>query len=130
MFTDERNDIAQVNEKFGLELTDKFGNEQALTAYLYAKGIRLEGEAEGTLNLQLRGKLVMTLGSKKQWIDQIPIRLPEKTRTGEQFLFIDGNGCKFESGADFEAAENINSYPCRVYKLMSVAEYESEVPGE
>lgn len=117
-------DIATINETFGVELTESSTREEALTAYLEAKGIELEGSAEGTLNLQLRGKLVMTLGSKKQWIDEIPNRLPAKTRIGEQFLFVDANGSKFESGADFEAAEKIGSYPCRIYKLMSVAEFE------
>lgn len=127
MFDDSRGDIATINETFGVKLTDSTTREEALTAFIEAKRIKLEGDNDDRLNLQIRGMLVMTLNSKQDWINKIPKRLPNTTRSGEDFLWIDANGCKFEVGYDFDAAEKIGSYPCKIYKLMSVAEYESEV---
>lgn len=45
-FNDASMDIAQVNEQFGLSLTDKTSPSQAVTAYLEAKRIRLEEQSK------------------------------------------------------------------------------------
>ncbi len=44
MYDDKRVDIAKVNETFGVKLTDSTTREEALTTFIEAKGIRLEGE--------------------------------------------------------------------------------------
>lgn len=36
---------------------------------------------------------------------------------------MDKNGNVFELGRDFSAAEQHATYPCRVYRLVSVAEW-------
>ena len=52
--------------------------------------------------------------------------MPEKTRGGETWLWVDANGYVFEDGADFEVAEKINSYPCKVYRLCCVKLFEKK----
>lgn len=71
--------------------------------------------------IQVNGELLFTLKSKRDWINRVPKILPEKTRGGEQWLWIDKNGDVFEGGVDFMAAEEVNTYPCKVYRLSSVA---------
>lgn len=82
-------------------------------------------------NISIKAKLILVLESKQDWVNKIPRKLPNKTRGSEKFLWIDKNGCVFETGADFASAERIESYPCNIYKLMSVSEFEdTEVPNE
>lgn len=51
----------------------------------------------------------------------MPDILPEKTRAGESWVWVDKNGNVFESGADFSAAEKNNTFPCKVYRLVNVS---------
>lgn len=70
--------------------------------------------------IKVKGELLFELASKQQWVNRVPHIMPEKTRGGEQWLWVDKNGNVFESGADFEMAEKINTYPCKVYRLCAV----------
>lgn len=69
--------------------------------------------------ISLNGELIITLHNKKDWVKRIPHALPNK-RPGEDFLFVDKDGNVFECGADFQAAEDYNKYPCKVYRLLPV----------
>jgi hypothetical protein len=70
--------------------------------------------------IQVKGELLLTLKSKEDWVNRIPRHLPDKTRGSEQWLWVDKNGNTFECGEDFMIAEEIESYPCKVYRLCSV----------
>ncbi len=72
-------------------------------------------------NITVKGELLFELESKQQWVNRVPNILPDKTRAGEQWIWVDSNGNVFECGADFSAAEKAATYPCKVYKLQSVA---------
>lgn len=69
----------------------------------------------------LNAELLFELASKQQWINRVPSIMPEKTRNGEQWVWIDKNGNVFECGADFSAADKLETYPCKVYRLQSVS---------
>lgn len=71
--------------------------------------------------ITVNGEFLFELASKQQWINRVPGILPDKTRAGESWVWVDKNGNVFECGADFMAAERIDSYPCKVYRLRSVA---------
>jgi len=72
-------------------------------------------------NITVKGELLFELESKQQWINRVPQILPEKTRGGEQWIWVDKNGNVFECGLDFKIAEEEATYPCKVYRLESVA---------
>lgn len=76
--------------------------------------------------VHVKAELVLTLQNKDDWINKVPRCLPSKTRHKEQFLWIDANGYVFELGEDFAAAERLESYPCKVYKTITVSQYERE----
>lgn len=80
--------------------------------------------------LTIKATPILTLNSKQDWINKVPNRLPVKTRAGEIFLFVDKLGNVFETGWDFQVSEKINSYPCTVYKLMSVSEFALPIDGK
>lgn len=67
-------------------------------------------------------ELILILKSKQDWINKIPNYLPKK-RTAEIRIFLDANDNCLSIGEDFQVAEEINSYPVRVYSLQRVAEY-------
>lgn len=69
----------------------------------------------------INAEFLFELANKRQWINQVPKILPEKIRAGETWVWLDVNGNVFECGADFTAAEKQESYPCKVYRLVSVA---------
>lgn len=71
--------------------------------------------------IKVKGELLFILSSKQDWVNRVPRILPEKIRGGETWIWIDKNGNVFECGADFMAAEEMNTYPCRVYRLANVA---------
>ena len=66
-------------------------------------------------------EFLFELESKRDWINKVPSILPEKTRRSEQWLWVDKNGNIFECGADFTAAERLESYPCKVYRVQTVS---------
>ena len=72
-------------------------------------------------NIIVKGELLFELSSKREWINRVPKILPKKTRSAEQWLWVDVNGNVFECGADFMAAQKHATYPCKVYRLQSVS---------
>lgn len=71
--------------------------------------------------IEVKAEFLFELSSKIDWVNRVPRILPQKTRGGEQWIWVDKNGHVFECGADFMAAEKHASYPCKVYRLVSVA---------
>lgn len=76
--------------------------------------------------IKLNAVFLFELQSKSEWVNKVPRILPEKTRGGEQWVWVDKNSNVFQRGIDFEAAEATNSYPCKVYKLVSVSEFQNK----
>lgn len=72
-------------------------------------------------NITVKGELLFVLKSKLDWVNKVPSILPAKTRGGEQWIWVDRNGNVFEKGIDFEIAETLQTYPCKVYRLCNVA---------
>lgn len=71
-------------------------------------------------NITLKAELLLELQSKEEWCRRIPKALPAKNRFGEQFLWVDKDGYVFEIGADFERATELQTYPCKIYRLFPV----------
>jgi len=70
----------------------------------------------------LNAELILELHTKNQWINRVPDCLPEKRYFKEEFLFIDSHGNKMHCGGDFSAAEKLDSYPVRVYRLKTASQ--------
>ena len=71
--------------------------------------------------ISVKGELLFVLNNEREWIHRVPQILPDKTRAGEQWIWVDKNGNNFEIGEDFAAAKKGDTYPCRVYRLCSVS---------
>ena len=71
--------------------------------------------------VKVNAEFLFELSSKQDWINRVPRILPEKIRAGEKWLWIDKNGNSLEGGVDFYAAEEQNSFPCKVYRVQNVA---------
>lgn len=67
--------------------------------------------------VKINARLIVTLVSKQDWINNIPRKLPEK-KIGDQFIFIDNNDFILTCGADFSAAEKLQHYPVKVFLLL------------
>ena len=76
--------------------------------------------------ITVNGEFLFELASKQDWVNKVPRILPKKTRGGEQWIWVDTQGNVFECGADFAAAERLATYPCRIYRLCSVAVAEKQ----
>jgi len=72
------------------------------------------------VTISVKGEFLFELESKHEWVNKVPEILPEKTRAGETWIWVDVNGCVFEKGGDFMAAEKRGTYPCKVYRLINV----------
>jgi hypothetical protein len=72
--------------------------------------------------IKFNGELILTLNSRHDWINKIPHHLPEK-RKAEVRVWLDANDNALAIGEDFADAEEIKSYPVRVYSLQRVSEY-------
>lgn len=72
--------------------------------------------------ITIQAELLLILASKQEWIRRIPRHLPEKTTPAEQWIWIDKNGNSLAIGEDFSAAEKLESYPVKVYRLIRCAE--------
>lgn len=77
----------------------------------------------------IKGELLFTLNSKQDWINRVPRSLPPKERANEEFIWVDSNGCLLEMGQDFSAAERQGSFPVRVYRTITVSQYEKGGKG-
>lgn len=72
--------------------------------------------------IKVNGELIIELKDKQDWINRCPRHLPKKQRMAEQWVWIDNRGFVFYIGADFAIAEELNTYPCKVYRLISLEE--------
>lgn len=70
---------------------------------------------------------LFTLYSKAEWVAKVPLILPPKIRSGEQWIWVDKNGDVFTSGRDFKAAELKHSFPCKVYRLNNVGQSDRRI---
>lgn len=77
--------------------------------------------------ITFNGELLLTLDSKQDWINKVPRHLPLKKYYKEEFLWLDKNGNHLVIGEDFQAAEKMQSYPVKVYRLQRVADAVKEV---
>jgi hypothetical protein len=75
------------------------------------------------IQIKVNAEFLFELQSKQHWVNVVPKILPEKSRNGEQWIWVDINGNVFECGADFSAAELHSTYPCKVYRLQSVSSF-------
>lgn len=73
------------------------------------------------MKVEVQCEFLFELKSKQEWANKVPGILPAKTRHGEIWLWVDKDGYVFECGRDFMAAEEKNSYPCKVYRAIPVA---------
>ncbi len=73
-------------------------------------------------NLSFNGTLLFNLESKQDWINKCPGFIPEKKSRAELWLWLDNKGNTLTMGEDFEAAEELNTFPVRVYKLIRTSE--------
>jgi hypothetical protein len=71
--------------------------------------------------ITINGELLFELSSKQDWVNRVPRILPNKTRAGEIWIWVDKNGDIFELGIDFMAAEEQDTYPCKVYRVQNVS---------
>lgn len=77
--------------------------------------------------ITVNAEFLFELASKQEWVNRVPRILPHKIRPGESWIWVDENGNVFERGADFSAAEKHNTYPCKVYRLVSVDAWASNL---
>jgi len=59
---------------------------------------------------------LLTLNSKKDWINKCPRLLPDKITEKDEFIFIDKFGRFLTKGIDFMVAEQQNCFPVKVYR--------------
>lgn len=74
---------------------------------------------EAILNIQVKAVKIIKLRNKSHWVHSVPDCLPK----GEdvELIFVDKNGNTCHSGVDFSSAEEKQSYPVTVYRLINVA---------
>lgn len=72
------------------------------------------------MKIEVEAELIMEIESKSDWINNVPDELPKKIGPGEVRVWIDKNGNAFRMGEDFSLAETHSTYPCKVYRLISV----------
>lgn len=71
--------------------------------------------------ITVNAEFLFEVKSKQVFVNRVPWHFLSKTRGGHQWICIDTNGNVFECGADFMAAEEQETYPCKVYRLQSVS---------
>lgn len=72
--------------------------------------------------ITVNAELVLTLNSKREWINALPgalRRLPEWETN--RLIWIDRNGNQASMGEDFSAAEDQGTYPIKVYRPLRIA---------
>lgn len=78
-------------------------------------------ESSNSENIIVKGELLFILESKQDWVNKVPRILPDKRSKAEQWIWVDKNGNTFEVGADFIKAQELGTYPCKVYRLQTVS---------
>jgi hypothetical protein len=71
--------------------------------------------------IEINVEFVLELASKNDWINKIPRHLPELPMR-ENLLWIDSNGNSLTIGEDFQKAEDMRSYPVKIYRQVRVSE--------
>lgn len=79
--------------------------------------------------ITMKGKLVMVINSKTDWQEKFNGKAPER-RNNETWVWLDKNGNSFELGRDFTVAQQRMTFPCKVYRLVSVSEAAEELLQE
>lgn len=77
--------------------------------------------------IKVNGEFLFELANKQEWVNRVPRILPDKIRSGETWVWLDKNDNVFECGADFMEAEKHDTYPCKVYRLINVAEWANKI---
>ena len=77
--------------------------------------------------INVNAEFLFELSSKQDWVNRVPNILPDKIRAGESWIWLDKNNNVFECGADFIAADNHDTYPCKVYRLSNVNGWAKEL---
>lgn len=77
----------------------------------------------------VNGELLFELKSKQDWVNRVPEILPKKIRGGEQWIWVDKNGNVFECGKDFTEAEKHDTYPCKVFRVITVSGWAEKQNG-
>lgn len=72
--------------------------------------------------IQVNGEFLFELKSKQEWINKVPRILPEKKHYNETWLWIDCKGNQILNGSDFINAENKQTYPVKVYRLITLTD--------
>jgi hypothetical protein len=83
-------------------------------------------ETTEIIDVPVKAEFLFQLNSKREWVNRVPCILPEKIRTGETWIWVDKDGYVFEKGADFMKADEIKSYPCKVYRTVNVDSRDSK----
>lgn len=74
------------------------------------------------MTIQVQAEPLFELASKQDWVNKVPGILPDKKRREEKWIWIDKNGNSLEIGLDFMVAEELQTYPVKVYRLIQVQE--------
>lgn len=72
--------------------------------------------------IQIQAEFLFQLESRHEWICKAPFNLD----SNEKYVWIDKNGNSFNFGIDFRIAEEIKSFPCKVYRLISISSSNSK----
>jgi len=78
-------------------------------------------------SINVNVEFLFELKDENEWVNTIPKRLPNKTRAGETLLWVDKNNNVFELGLDFMEATKHSTYPCRVYRTISVSAWSKNI---
>jgi len=74
------------------------------------------------LDRSIKVEFLLRFDSNREWVNNVPECLPEKKTRSETWIWIDKNGYSAQIGEDFALAESNESYPIRIYRLISIAE--------
>lgn len=89
-------------------------------SFYYAKDGALPSSLDSRKTVGVSVDFVCRLASKQDWVNKIPAVLPDKD-AAETWLFIDQQGNQLTTGQDFQAAEELGTYPVDVYKPTRVS---------
>lgn len=73
--------------------------------------------------IAINGTLIYEIENKSQWINRFPGAIPNlhKLPKCETLLWVDKNGNVSTVGEDFMVAQDVDSYPIKIYWLQRIA---------
>ena len=71
-------------------------------------------------------EFLLELNSWEEWVNRIPRELPKEKYYKEQFIWIDQKGNFLALGEDFALAEELETYPVKIYRKIRVADVVKE----